>query len=372
MSLNTFLSSIGAPAWLTHPLVILAASLALVATGLVLVWRDFARERRHSDPRPVPQPSPSSIDPAARSASSPTPPTADTSPAAPADPVHALATAIAEIRGETAPAASTDIAPRDPTIEAAWCQIQPLIERAVLSAAATIANVRITLSPPGEPGWSLTDRSFGVYRRVTLDGESIGWLRAEILHDGRLRFRLRAHHPAMALLNAEGQCASSAPSLDDIAQHLTSALLAITRYAAWTDTTRVTSASPTASPINRIIAEATAIANGALVEARAAFHPHQGASSTPNVANRRILDVLVEGRQVALMHIDASDGGLDVSVGVPDPRRLDLARRQHLPAERLASYELAEQMASCAWPALASALQPNSAHAISPLDTARH
>lgn len=357
---------------LSSPIVLGTFGFVLVAIGSWMVLRDVIRDRRQlkslfdkgaanslrSAPASVPmqtQRAPVEIAPLSVSAgTSDVPVPAPPETAAPQS-FQQLAKAIAEIRSESSADEQIGAGERDPSMEASWKALAARVDRVIRDAEPVIAAVRVSVAAPGEPRWGLSHHSFGPYRRLNLAGDSIGWLRSEITRDGRLRFRVRAHQPQLALLNAESACDLARLTTSELARALTIALLPLTRYAAWTETQSVPN-DAVSSPLDQLVGQATAIANSALVEAHASFRPHLNQSEAPGSLPRVVLDVLVDDQQVALMHVDRIERTLDVSVGVPDPSRLDLARRQTLPVDQAAAYELAEAMTVCAWPALANAL----------------
>lgn len=355
--------------WLLDPIVLGVVSFGFVAVGASMVLKDLLRDRRAlatlfsrtptaaaSPPSSAVAPDPqSAVAVATATADMPAVPPPPVSRPAPAQDFPQLAQAIADVRGELAADDDGEAGSRDPSMEASWRALAPRIDRLVGDVEPVLRPVRIAILPPGEPRWALSNRAFGTYRRVNLDGESVGWLRSEITHEGQLRFRVRAHQPSLATLNAEGASPLSRLNSPELAHALSVALLPMTRYAAWIEPRPVdVRLDPTG--IETILQNAMEIANGALVEARAALRRHQASEDAAAPASRYVLDVLVDGRQIALMHVEDTGTQVEIAVGVPDPHRLDLARRQTLPTERLAAYELAEAMATCAWPALAHAL----------------
>lgn len=364
MAFNSLIS------WLFQPLVVGTISFIFVAVGTWMVVRDLMRDRRALSTMfsktavpAAPVASPATATPVASATSQmraetvvavPPPPTAAAVP----PPIQAfplIAQAIADIRGEFARDDDGATAPRDASMEISWRALAPRVDRLMKDVEPALDPVRIFLSPPGEPRWALSNHAFGTYRRVNLDGESMAWLRSEITSEGQLRFRLRSHRPEMALLNAEAACDLGRLNTPELTRALSAALMPIVRYATWIE------AKPADTPLDRPVLEqilhrATEIANGALVEAHARFRRHSQSDAAVGSAPRFVIDILVDGRQVGLMHIDEVGDHVEISVGVPDPHRLDLARRQQLASERLAAYELAEAMATSAWPALAHAL----------------
>lgn len=355
--------------WLFNPYVVGTVSFVLIAAGSTMVLRDILRNRRtlstHFTAAAVAPPPPLPVQPdggGTKDAPSGTSPVIAVPPppmvSAPASAPHAfqqLARIIADVRSELGAGHVEEAVARDPSMEASWQALHGRLERVFADVQPVLAPVRVILSLPGEPRWGLANRSFGTYRRVNLDGTSIGWLRSELTTEGTLRFRLRTHKPSMALLNAEGAVDLGRLGGPDLARALTAALMPVTRYAAWNDAKSATASEPDQS-VPHLIEEAVGIANGALIEARATLKRQAKPVAASGAPREVLLDVFVDGRQVALMRLNETEGGLDVSVGVPDPKRLDLTRRQTLAGDRLAAYDLAETMATCAWPALAHAL----------------
>lgn len=371
MPLSFSVADFGVIGWMTHPVALVFISVVLIGAGTFQVWRDLRNRRKRSKSIvPVtttklvtPGKSDSAVATATLKGSLISATAKMTAPRSSPPPtaVNTLTLAIADIRGEISSDVPIEPAGRDPACETSWRAVQSILSVLAVELQPPLVSVHLTLSEFGEASWSMNNRGFGAYRRVSMLGDSIAWLRCEVTRGGKLALRLRAHQPALAQLNADAVCDLARLETSDLQSAVSTALLPITRYATWQDHARAERRADArlSSAREQIIDEATSIANGALVEARAVFRRLPDATpTTAGIIVRHILGVLVEDRQIALMHIDEVNGGLDISVGVPDPGRLDLTRRQQLSKDRLASYELAEAMASCAWPALADALRP--------------
>ena len=67
---------------------------------------------------------------------------------------------------------------------------------------AVLAAVRLFIGPVGEPSWSYKNKGYGAYRRLLMAGESVAWLRLELLADGQLRASVKAHKDDRATVNA--------------------------------------------------------------------------------------------------------------------------------------------------------------------------
>ena len=70
--------------------------------------------------------------------------------------------------------------------------------------------------------------------------------------------------------------------------------------------------------------------------------------------HRMTLSVEVNGDDVARMHIERHPHEMEVAVGVREPNLAEAGRRRRVPIEGMTVHVLAELMASCAWPAIAS------------------
>jgi hypothetical protein len=353
-------------------------SAALIATGVVLILRDMRAGRRHAaslkpdesvatvsaaaspaPPAPLPAvaavitPSPAPSVPPAANNSTPlaTPP--------------ALATLEASIAAIVAEASEIEAGQPDrerlPALETHWQLLQPRLSAAIDRVNTSLKPVAAEVGASGTPAWSFGNSGFGSYRRVSVAGRSIAWLRTEIGHDGALSLKVRAHKDDQVLLNCSSKATLAVANSDAITEALARCLAPAAAFAAW-NLTRLQDGAALETyswgDLQPLLNQALAVANGALVEARASIRPRQPAIWDSTIDRFRWpLDVTVDTHSVALMHIDLLTDVLEISVGVADPNRLDLARRHRIDIAGLTPHAAAEILASAAWPAIAGHLQ---------------
>jgi len=240
-------------------------------------------------------------------------------------------------------------------LERQWSALQPAIGAAIVRSNALIAPLRLFIGPAGEPSWSYKNRGYGAHRRLLMEGESVAWLRLELLAAGPLRANVKAHREDRAFINASADI----PALGLDGEHL-SALLAQSLQPVATYAARQLEASEEEArkrawqSVDGMIAAALSATNGALAQAGARLIELAPAAREPDLHPHRLaLSVEVHGDDVALMHIERLPHELEVAVGLPEPQLAALGRRRRIPVSGMTVHALAELIASCAWPAIA-------------------
>jgi hypothetical protein len=245
--------------------------------------------------------------------------------------------------------------PRRPALEKSWAALQPAIEAGVKSVNLVLRGIDVAVGEPGEPGWSYKNKGFGTFRRVSIGGESVAWLRLEVSADRLLHAAVKAHRDRWAHVTA----AASKPidGLDAVrAGDLLSECLQPSAAAAAQHLQKAgkpNGEAPREAPEDLLTAALRA-ANGALAQARASIVPlGPGAWDEQAQCHRTPFSIQVAGDEVARMHVDRLAHEIEVAVGVRDSRLANLGRRRRLPAAGLTIHALAEVIASCVWPAVA-------------------
>lgn len=274
-----------------------------------------------------------------------------------------LKTSLAAIRHE----ALDDLpeSQRQPWVEQRWRDMMPVLAEAVETLNGTTSSVGVTIGAAGEPNWSFKNRGFGTYRRVLAGDQSLAWLRLELAPEGRLVCKVRAHKDDQAQVNSRVELPGATLSPKVAVDALARCLKSVTEYAAWHAPEPSGRDEPVPSSTGfswddvAFTAEAALQAtNGALSQAGARLSVLANPAFEPSIdRDRWPLSIEVNGRTVALMHVDRVGELIEVSVGVADRNRLDLGRRQQVNIDDLTPHSLAELMASCAWPSIADAHQ---------------
>ena len=469
--------------------IVLLTSIALICVGIGLLLRDYLTktpEQRSKKRAPASQLKPAAAAFAGMPASSATrgaEASAGGNTAATFNPYTAP-------YNETPPATTAVSAPRLPAIEAHWPKLSPEISAAVTAINQSNRHLALSIGPPGEPTWSLHNRGFGDYRRVSIGGDSIAWLRLELSSDMRISALLRAHdanheninrtsavdRPLVAsrLTGALAECLT--PSIDvahsrqiELARLAAAQAAAVpppappqaqatpipfapsnplptednrtpspallsqdwtpppleperttadddlprswqpvaeaakkpSRASAWpaavsgwlkrnkapapppppapeavvaaaaalaNTTSKTTTAKtitgwrtpkPAPNPAAAMIDSAVMLVNTAFQESGARLAPARDPiRDEPIGPNDRALSIDFGGTSVGLMLIEPHADRIDISVGVADLANFGAARRQSQPLAGLTIHPLAETIATCAWPAIATASVP--------------
>lgn len=274
-----------------------------------------------------------------------------------------LKTSLAAIRHE----ALDDLpeSQRQPWVEQRWRDMMPVLADAVDTLNGTTSTVGVTIGAAGEPNWSFKNRGFGTYRRILAGDQSLAWLRLELAPEGRLVCKVRAHKDDQAQVNSRVELPAATLSPRIAVDALARCLKSVSEYAAWhaPDPSVAPEPEPETTGFSwrdvAFTAEAALQAtNGALSQAGARLAVLANPAFEPSIdRDRWPLSIEVNGRTVALMHVDRVGELVEVSVGVADRNRLDLGRRQQAAIDDLTPHGLAELMASCAWPSIADAHQ---------------
>lgn len=289
-------------------------------------------------------------------------PTAKTAPIRPQRAGEGLADldrAISRITDEVDEEADGPELARDPALPRTWLEIQGNLMIAVSRINSSLKRVGLEVAAPGQPGWRFGNRGYGVYQRIYMSGESVAWMRFDVGHDQRVSCRVRAHNSELAMLNNTVD-ASTVRLTDTAATDLVSrAVKSVAEYAAWIvpkQRAERQHSEEAWGEISALVNDALAATHGALAPVGAALVPVGPAAwDVEHGRHRLIAHVTATQRNVARMHIERHDDDIEIAVGVPDARLLDLGRRRRVPISGMTILSLAEIMASCAWPAIAEA-----------------
>ena len=339
---------------------LLILSGVLIGTGISLVWRDVRKKRRSTfvSQRDL------------LSASAPDDveitiahlPLLASAPATDFErepgPSHALQGVVSEIvANDGVDGAGGD--PRESPLEAQWMTLQPMLAAGVDKINAILAPAGLSLSASGEAAWSFKNRGYGAYRRVLRGSDSVAWLRLELAGDGRLHAGVKAHKDDSAQINASASVPVEGLNALRTSDLLSECLKPAAQYALQAPRRVGGNGEETAGDaawqsVNPVVAAALKATNGALAQAGARLVPLSAPVWEPQTRRYRLpLAVEVFGNDVARMHIERLTHEMEVAVGVPDARLIDLGRRRRVPVDGMTTHALAELIASCAWPAIA-------------------
>jgi len=331
----------------------------LIGAGISLIWRD-ARKKSHGsftlerDARSV---AADEVEVTiARTAEEPAR-RAPRGAAAMLAPSRTAAPGLSPSDGTQAPASAVDPSRQSArlALERQWSLLQPAIAGAIARTNSLIAPVHLLIGPAGEPAWSYKNRGYGVHQRLLLGGESVAWLRLELLVEGRLRANVKAHRDDAGGLNAGAETAAAAVDGERVGALLFECLQPATAFAARrVEISEVEASERAWQSINGMLAAALSATNGALTQAGARLIELAPAAWENELRRHRLaLSVEVNGDDVARMHIERLPHELEVAVGVREPQLAALGRRRRIPVDGMTIHALAELIASCAWPAIA-------------------
>ena len=240
-------------------------------------------------------------------------------------------------------------------LEQQWSALQPAIATGVARTNALLHPIRLSIGPAGEPAWSYKNRGYGAHRRLLMGGESVAWLRLELLAEGPLCAHVKAHREDRACLNASADMSPGGLDGERAGALLLQCLEPAAAYAARDAQASEETASKQAwASVDGVVAAALSATNGALAQTGARLTELAPAAWERDLGHHRMaLLVEVNGDDVARMHIERLPHELEVAVGVREPQLAALGRRRRIPVDGMTIHALAELIASCAWPAIA-------------------
>ena len=320
---------------------LLLLSVTLIAGGVALVWRDLRTRRR-------------AIVVATADSHETRPEVAsmDEAPHAPVvSPVDSptLASRIEMVGAPDSVAAKPVATQRLPPPQ--WSALQPMISAAIDQVNGVLAGAGLSIAAPGEPSWD--EGYYGVDRDVCIHGRTISSLRLALSPAGHLQAIVKARDEMLAPdLNANTSLALRQVNAAAISELLSKCMRPAVSFAARSDTI----AKPLGGPaLDRISIAALKAGSGALSLAGARLVPLAPPAWEPRHQVHRLpVSIQMFGTDIARMHIDRRENELEVSVGLPDPALVNLGRRERIPLGEVTTHSLAEAIASCAWPAIAS------------------
>jgi hypothetical protein len=237
-----------------------------------------------------------------------------------------------------------------------WAVLQPVISAAVEQVNSILVGVGVQLGLPGEPSFSI-ERAYGAHRRILVGGESVGWLRLQCTAEGTLNAAAKAHKDEHAEINAEAGAPAPGLSIARASDLLSECLKPTAAYAmrAGGGNAEQMASESAWTAVDALVIGALKAGNGALAQAGARLLPLTTPAWDPELGHHRMtVAVEVFGDDVARMHIDRLAQEVEVSVGVAEARLAHLGRRQRIAVEGMTTHSLAELIAGCAWPAIAS------------------
>jgi hypothetical protein len=248
---------------------------------------------------------------------------------------------------------------RLPAIERNWSGLQACINEGIGKISRVLAPIGLVIAAAGDPVWRLGNKGFGVYRRLLVAGDSIGWLRIELGADGQLHVAVRAHREHQALLNSSAKASAlgmtSARASDLLAECLKPAAM----YAAWMGPKQAAerrSSEETWAATEPIIQAALQMASAAVNGAGARLVPLGTAAWDPELQCHLLaVSVEADGAAAARLLLARSASELEIAVDVPDKSLTDLGRRSRIKVAGLTAGALAELIANNVSPAIAHA-----------------
>jgi hypothetical protein len=279
----------------------------------------------------------------------------------PGSALHELERALAEIMADKIE--TDDIEPtvgiRLPEIERNWSALQACIDEGIGKISRVLAPIGLVIAAPGDPVWRLGNKGFGVYRRLLVAGESIGWLRIELAADNQLHFAVRAHREHQALLNSSAKATALGMTSSRASDLLAECLKPAAMYAAWMGPKQAAerrSSEDVWGATEPTIQAAIQMASAAVKEAGARLLPLGTAAWDPELRVHRLaVSVEADGAAAARIVLTRSASELEIAVDVPDTSLTDLGRRCRIEVAGITAAALAELIATSVSPAIAHA-----------------
>jgi hypothetical protein len=316
---------------------LLLLSAALIVAGIALIWRDVRRGHRNAFLVRGDRPALAGSDPEFEVT------------VAHRDPASAAVALLADEVPPSAPVSTREAARQ-------WAAIEPVLAAAVEQVNAVLAGAGVAVGASGEPSRSMNG-GYGAYRRIAVGGDSVAWLRLELVADGQLQATVRAHKDDLAAINAGSRVAARGLDVTRASDLLSECLkpaASLAMRAAGGGSTDQWASEAGWRTLAPIVAAALQAGNGALAQTGARFVPIGAPVWVPETRRHRMtVGVEVFNNEVARMLIERAGEEIEVAVGLPDARLAGLGRRQRSAVQGLTTHALAELIVGCAWPAIA-------------------
>jgi hypothetical protein len=319
---------------------LLLLSGVLIGSGVGLIWRDVHKKRRDAfvlqrDIRAETAPTPELEITISRPA--------DHAGGAPAHDRAAM------------PSRASPADAYTPVTAEQWEAVRPALETALRQVNAVLAGAGVAVGALGQPLRSING-GYASSCSVSIAGERVASLRLELTPHEQVHAGVRALGKDAAAINASSSApvrGLSAARASDLLSEALKPAAAFAMRVPGGDDHELRASELAWSAVDAVITAALEAANGALAQAGARFVP-LGAPSWNAQLRRHRLAIAVEVFQndVARMHIERIAGEMEVAVGLPDARLIDLGRRRRVPLHGMTTHVLAELIASCAWPAI--------------------
>jgi hypothetical protein len=228
--------------------------------------------------------------------------------------------------------------------------LQPVIGSAVEQVNAVLAPAGVAIDTSGEPSWG-PDQGYGSDRHILAGGQSLAWLRLECMQGGRLKASVTAHDQSLATeIEADGAVPVAEATIARLSELLSKCMKPVASYAM---RAKAGLDQQAAHALESLVMGALRAGSGALSLAGARLVVLAPPAWDAHLRLHRMpVSVQVYGADVARMHIDRREDEIEVAVGLPDRRLVNLGRRERVPLQGLTTHTLAEAIASCAWPAI--------------------
>lgn len=328
---------------------LLLLSAALIVTGIGLIWRDVYKKRRAAFV----------ID---RDMQGEPPAQADVEITISRSRQKEAVAAEAPSGSSAKRGAETDSAenPADVMLDARtvtqrWESLQSVFIDALRQVNLVLAAAGVEIGPPGPPSRSING-GYGTNYRLLIAGENAGSLRLQVTVHDQVHARVKAHGRDAAAINASSsapaQGLGSGRASDLLSEALKpAAAFALGKPASLDPEQRVSGEDWQA--VHSTVTSALDAAGGALSQAGARFETIESPSWNAEARRHRMtVGIQVRQAEVARMHIERIGSEMEVAVGVPDAKLMQLGRRRRLAISGMTTHSLAELIASCAWPAI--------------------
>jgi hypothetical protein len=250
---------------------------------------------------------------------------------------------------------------RLPEIERNWSALQACINEGIGRISRVLTPIGLVIAAAGDPVWRLGNKGFGVYRRLLVSGESIGWLRIELGADSQLHVAVRAHREHQALLNSSVKASARGMTSVRASDLLAECLKPAAMYAAWMGPKQAAErrlSEEAWAATEPIIQAALQMASAAVKGAGARLVPVGLAAWDSELhCHRLAVSVDADGAIVARLLLARSASELEIAVDVPDKSITDLGRRSRIEVAGLTASVLAQLIASSVSPAIAHSRQ---------------
>jgi hypothetical protein len=241
---------------------------------------------------------------------------------------------------------------KPPRIEKHWAELEATIATGVDKINTVLSLTGLSISQPGEAGWSFMKEGFGTFRRVLLGNELLARLRVELTPNGTLSAYVRSQGARQTGIDATASSPAQDVTPTAVADLLSACLKPTVAHVARIPWNPHNHPGDWGSIEDYVVAAVGAV-NRAFAQAGARLAAVAGEPRTGPSQGLLSFAVEVGGIEVARLRIELLAHEVEAAVGVRQTHLIHIGRRRRIALAGMTTHTLAELIAGCCWPAIA-------------------